>query len=481
MVLRYWPRQTGRRVKILILTHGFPPHHTAGTESYAADLGVALAARGHEVRVFTAHKDISVPNYRVTRREWRGLVVHEIHNNLFHREFAETYVNPHVEAAFEAVLAEFQPDVLHVQHLLYLSSGCVAAARARGARIVFTLHDFWLECPRFGQRVHADGGLCETIDFGRCGTCLTSFKFGNTSLVRTVGGMIAGLKSGTGIDLGPMARHAAKSWRGHAADDAPVPASDESARQFEAQARTRTEHLQKALVPDVDLFISPSRFLRERFMLEWKIPPAQIEHVRFGIDVQAPPRRERALGGRLRVVFLGSLVPLKGAHLLVDAWSRLPPAVRARGELRLYGPSRHHPEYQEALTRAADACGVLLMGALERDAVLGVLSETDLLVVPSLWFENAPLVILEALAARTPLLVSNLGGMAELVESGVHGFHFAMGDTAALGLQLEAALEGRLGLEKLYARAPEIPTFSAHVDVIEARYRALRSGREART
>ncbi|MBL8859445.1 MAG: glycosyltransferase [Planctomycetes bacterium] len=462
-------------MKILILTHGFPPHHTAGTESYAADLGVALAERGHEVRVFTAHKDISVPNYRVTRREWRGLVVHEIHNNLFHREFEETYANTHVEAAFEDVLAEFEPDVLHVQHLLYLSGGCIAAARARGAVVVFTLHDFWLECPRFGQRVHADGGLCDTIDFRRCGTCLPSFKFGNTGLVRTVGGMIAGIKSGTGIDLGPMARSAAKNWRGQATGDSADAVDDETAQRFEALARERTQHLQRAVVPEVDLFLSPSRFLRDRFVREWNIPPARIEYLRFGMDVQAPPRRERALGGPLRVAFLGSLVPLKGAHILIEAWSGLAASVRARGELKLYGPARHHPEYQDALARAAEACGAILAGKIERDEVLSTLAETDLLVVPSLWFENAPLVILEALAARTPLLVSNLGGMAELVESGVSGFHFEMGNAQALATTLQAALEGRLGLERLYAHPPEIPTFRAHVDVIEAHYATARA------
>jgi glycosyltransferase involved in cell wall biosynthesis len=112
-------------------------------------------------------------------------------------------------------------------------------------------------------------------------------------------------------------------------------------------------------------------------------------------------------------------------------------------------------------------------GQLDRAGVARVLAATDLLVVPSLWFENSPLVILEALASRTPLLVSDLGGMAELVEPGVSGFHFARGDAQDLASKLTAALSGKLALDRLYARAPDLPRFAAHVDALEAHYRDL--------
>src|ERR1700750_2909040 len=128
-----------RPLKILLVTHGFPPHQTAGSETYTspADLGPAPARRGHDVRLFTAHKDISRPNHTVTDRKWNDLVVHELVNNLYHREFEETWNNPDVDRAFERVLAAFQPDVVHVQHLLYLSTGILALARAHRAALLF--------------------------------------------------------------------------------------------------------------------------------------------------------------------------------------------------------------------------------------------------------------------------------------------------------------------------------------------------------
>ncbi len=465
-------------LKILLVTHGFPPHQTAGTETYTADLGLALARRGHDVRVFTAHKDISRPNYSVTERKWNGLVVHEIVNNLFHRDFEETWHNPEVERPFERVLEAFAPDVVHVQHLLYLSTGCIQLARAKGASVVFTLHDFWLQCPRFGQRVHVDGGLCDRIDFTRCGTCLAHFKYGQGGLERTVGGVLAGLRSGTGIDLSRFARAAAARLSASPGEARADPEPEESAR-FAELAAERTLRLQKQLVPAVDLFLSPSRFLRERFVNEWGIDPARIEHLRFGVDLDHFMPQVRTGSDRLRIAFIGSLVPLKGPHLLLEAWSRVDQALRAHGDLVLYGPAQHHPDYQQLLAEGARASGARLGGRLDRAGVARVLAQTDLLVVPSLWFENSPLVILEALASRTPLLVSDLGGMAELVEDGVSGFHFAFGDAQDLAAKLEAALAGRLGIETLYAGAPDLPRFDAHVDVLVQRYQSLTQRKHA--
>lgn len=462
-------------MKILLVSHGFPPHATAGTETYTAELALALKDRGHVVEIFTTHKDISRTDLSLVDRDWRGIAVHELVNNLYYEDFRETWNHARIERAFESVLESFRPDVVHFQHLLYLSAGCVVAARARTATrnpaaVLFTLHDFWLECARFGQRVHHDGAVCHTIDFARCGTCLAHFKFGQGPIERKVGGVIASVRSGTGLNLGPLARGAAKKLSKPAANDARAEADRARSAHFEALARERWASLQTNVASNVDLFLSPSRFLRQRFVDEWGLDPARIEHLRFGIDPASFAPRARTRSEHLRVAFIGSLVPLKGPHLLLEAWGLVDAKLREQGRLVVYGPSQHRPDYQEELVSLARRVGAKLGGKLDRAGVSAALAATDLLVVPSLWYENAPLVILEALASRTPMLVSDLGGMAELVEPGVSGFHFRMGDVRDLADNLALALSGRAGLASLYARAPDLPTFAEHVDAIEARY-----------
>ena len=468
-------------MKVLLVVHRFPPHGAAGTETYTETLALALARSGHAVEVLAARKDVGSRDLAVSRRVHRGIPVHEIANNLFHAGFRETWDEPRIDARFGALLDELSPDIVHVQHLLWLSTGCLAEARKRSLPVMMTLHDYWLSCPRFGQRLHWDGGLCATIDYDRCGTCLARFKYAQGPLERRVGRAIAGVRDTFGLDLGPLARGARgaadRLARGRAARPAPArepPDADRSLeRQLAGLARERALSLLERALAGVDHFAAPSRFLRERFV-EWGLPPERVEHLPFGVDrasFASRPRRPR--GPRVRVGFLGSLIPVKGAELLLDAWERLEPACRARGELVIAGPANLDPAHASHLAHRARSLGAGLHGAVARESVPEHLASTDLLVVPSLWWENSPLVILEALAARTPLLVADQGGMAELVEPGRDGWRFATGDADDLARHLAHVLDDPARLDALSVGSAPLSTFDEHVAALVARYRRL--------
>jgi glycosyltransferase involved in cell wall biosynthesis len=333
---------------------------------------------------------------------------------------------------------------------LYLSLGCVEAARQRKIPVVFTLHDYWLQCARFGQRVHADTTICHAIEFKRCGECLSSFKYRQSPLQRRTSKALANLRSATGVNLGAAAVHVARLMesQGSGAEFEP-PA--ELAAELALSVAQRERDFKTRLVPAVERFLSPSHFLRERF-IEWGLPAEKIAFLRTGIDLEQFQPRPRTHDERLRIAFIGTLAPHKAPHLLLEAWKRVEPGLRARGKLFLCGPTVHNPEYVRALEREAGALGVELRGALPREGVARELSSIDLLVVPSVWYENSPLVILEALAARTPLLVSDIGGMAELVEEGESGYRFPVGDVTALAARLSALLEDRAPLARLYSK-----------------------------
>lgn len=458
-------------VKILLVSHRFPPEGTAGTETYTSDLAAALARRGHEVHVFAAKKDVSLEDLTLSTRSAGEITVHELVNNLFYDEFRETWDHPRIEAIFDELLGRLEPDVLHVQHLLYLSVGCVEAAGRRDVPVVFTLHDYWLQCPRFGQRIHGDGSLCETIDFARCGTCLPGFKWRQTPQERQISAKMTRVRAKTGIDLTPLARSAAGILKKPSVGFIHPPTAQVAVMQ--AAAEVRSGELFGRLVPCVDLFLAPSRFLRERFVHEWGVHPAKIELLRFGVDLASFAGIARTASEKLRVGFLGSLVGVKGPLLLLEAWGRIPRELRARGSLVLYGPSHHEPEYVARVEAKAREVGARLLGRLERADVPRAHASLDLLVVPSLWFENAPLVIYEALAAGTPLLVSGLGGMAELVEEGRGGWQFRTGDADDLARRLSALLADRSPLQSIVASRPAIPTFDQHAGEVLALYEVL--------
>ena len=465
-----------------MVSHNFPPAHTAGTEIYTAQLARRLADLGLEVHVFCADKDVGRPDLSVGERVFEGLPVTELVNNLCYDGFAETWDHPRIAALFGELLDRERPDVCHFQHLLYLSIGCVEEAARRGLPVVFTLHDYWLQCPRFGQRVHADHSICHTIDPARCGTCLASFKFRQTAFERLGGRVIAGIQRTTGVDLSAAAKRARERLGGREAEQAasaePPPA--ELAARMETEVRLREAAIRERLLPQVDRFLAPSRFLRDRFV-EWGVPPERIEYVRTGLDPQTfgaagLERRARAPGAPLRVAFVGTLAPHKGPDLLLEAWGRLPAELRARARLELFGPSRHYAAFREALARRAREVGATLAGELEREDVPRRLCEIDLLVVPSVWYENAPLVIHEALATGTPLLVARIGGMAELVAEGRNGFLFAVGDAADLADKLGGLIREPERLDRLERDPAEFKSADDDARAVAALYRELTAG-----
>ena len=144
-------------MRVLLATHLYPPHHTAGVEVFASVTARHVADAGHEVVVVTTEKDIAREDLSVRDREHEGLRVIEVVNNLFAGDFEETWRRPAVDRVLAGVLDEVRPDVVHVHHLLYLSVGLLDLCEARGIRVVMTIHDFWLGCARFGQLLHPDG------------------------------------------------------------------------------------------------------------------------------------------------------------------------------------------------------------------------------------------------------------------------------------------------------------------------------------
>lgn len=453
----------------LIVIHGYPPDGTAGAENYAARVAGMLAARGDDVRVLTAVKDISRADTSLHDRVHEGVRVTEVVNNLFIEEFRETYDDPRLARRFAEVVDDFRPDVVQVQQLMYHSIGVLDVCRERGIPVVYVVHDFWLGCARFGQLLHADGARCEHVDPARCGTCLPSLPWRQSDAARRVGRAVAGIKGATGLDLsGPLTRaHRSRTKPSAPGEDTFEPPPAEVARRYASDARDRIARIVSAANGAVDRFIVGARFLVPWFE-RLGLDAERFRVVSTGLDWDRPAEervRRPDPEGRTRFLFLGTLVPHKGAHVLLDAWGRLGAADRARATLTLHGPDRYRPAYADELRATADGLDhAVVLGALDREGVADALTRADVLVVPSLWVEVRPLVICEAHAAGLRVVVSDLGGMAELLEDGVPGRGFPTGDADALARALAAEIARPAEEPSSPGPSPLFPTWEGMLD-----------------
>jgi glycosyltransferase involved in cell wall biosynthesis len=424
-------------MRVLFVTHLYPPEHSAGVEVFASTTARLLVEAGHDVVVFTTTKDIARADMSVQRRTHDGVPVVELANNLFARRFEETWRRPEVDQAFMELLDEFRPDVVHVHHLMYLSAGILDVCKERGVPVMMTLHDFWLGCARFGQLLHADGSRCAHVDTARCGTCLPSFEWRQTDTARRVARGVASVARLTGVNLTEPLRRLRKGGTSPPGNwEAPDAAAT---AEYEHLAAARRDDLVQAVNRAVSCVLLPAAFMRD-----WYARLGLRRELLFvettGVDWEAAGAHERVQsesGRPLRFLFLGTLTPHKGADVLLEAWAALPDEARAKAELRVLGPDEHAPAYVAAIRGRAAELGVTVGGRLTRHEVQVEMARTDVLVTPSQWAEIRPLVMLEAHAAGARVIATDLGGMAELVHDGVAGRLFPEGDADALRACIE--------------------------------------------
>ncbi len=425
-------------MKILTVVHRFLPRHHTGAELYSYRLAQRLALE-HDVTVFAADDDLMRRNYSREITDVDGLRVITVQNHRKYANFAHSYADPSMEKLFARVLQVEQPDIVHFQHLLHHSLNYGAIAQSFGVPSVMTLHEYWLLCARNGQLFDADENRCDGPGLEKCSSCMSRFMWGRSNVDVWMLRGILGVKKLTGMNLKATAR---KLRLRRLSDTTFVPA--ESQIEKMKKGLLLREASVRDLLESVDCLIAPSRFLRDRF-LEFGVDADCIVHSDYGTEMRDFRNLTKTPhgDGPLRIGFLGSMQPVKGVHVLLEALGHLE---SDSFEAELYGDIEAKPEYVQKL---GDSFGqsVRLKGKAPAKDIPRILSSLDVLVVPSIWWENSPLVIHEAFAAGVPVVCSDVGGMSELIEHGKSGFHFKAGSA----IDLAACLSQLSGNRKILA------------------------------
>lgn len=458
-------------MRIALVSHHFLPRHRAGVEVYTDGVARELQRRGLDVCVITTDDAGTRIPFRVQEDDQDGLPVFSIAHPRVARGPDDSLGYDEVLAESRAVLSRFEPDVVHFQHLMYVGLEAPKAAREVGVPSLMTLHEYWLLCARGGQMRQADGTLCESAELDQCARCLTDFRFGRTPGEARIAAWCARLRRITGWDPFPMLKRI-QQRRSRSRDAATAP--DETAV---AELRTWLESREirvRGLLDHVDRFLCPSNFLRDQFIRAgW--PAERLVYSPNGVGpLEPPPRRPREPSDPLRIGFMGSIVPQKGPDVLARAHGMLP---RARATLALWGSTTADPDYAAKVEEACVPGEANLRGTFPGGRAVAALAEMDVLVVPSVWYENAPLVISEAFACGVPVVASRLGGMAEMVDDGRNGRLFEHGSAEDLARVLLELIEQPKVLAKLAAGVVQPRTLADDVDGLVVVYEELAGSR----
>jgi glycosyltransferase involved in cell wall biosynthesis len=216
----------------------------------------------------------------------------------------------------------------------------------------------------------------------------------------------------------------------------------------------------RAACESVDLFLAPSAFLQAK-MLEFGLPAERLVRSDYGVPPAAGVSARTPTDAGVRFGYVGTLAPHKGVHLAIEAFHKLRPPVAGPGpRLKIHGNATWFPAYVKRLQALAAHTGEAFAGL-------------DVLLVPSLWWENAPLTIHEAALMGVPVLAADFGGMAEFVREGVNGRLFRRGDAADLARLMQEIVDRPADLEALRTPAFALKTIAEDAAGLEREYLRL--------
>ncbi|HMN28332.1 MAG TPA: glycosyltransferase family 4 protein [Caldilineaceae bacterium] len=443
-------------MKILLISNGFPSRQWAGTETYTAGIAQELQRRGHHVQVLCGGQWHEGPAYwnGFTDETYKGVRVRRLNVNWTNAPdpFLYLYNNPVTARFLASYLDQLQPDLVHVTSCERLSASVLSVVKQAGLPLVLSLTDFWFLCPRITLLRH-DGENCDgdTTPW-ECTRCLSNhakiYRWPRRVLPEVgVAKFITTLSRFPQLTRQP-------GLRGMVGD-----VGDRKA--FLSQAFQWPDHR-----------VTASSFVRSVFESNGFEAPITVQP--YGHDLawlaaypgKAPSRQ-------LRIGFIGQIVGFKGVHLLLEAVRSLRARFGDRFTLSIYGNLDKLPAYSDRLrSMAADLPNVTFCGTYAHEQSGRVFSSLDVLVVPSLWYDF-PLIIFEAFATNTPVIATNLGGMAEAVTHEVNGLLFERGDAADLSGQLARLINEPGLLERLKSNTPAVKTVADEVSQLESVYTEL--------
>lgn len=410
-------------MRILHLVHQYPPEYVGGTELYTQAVSRALARRDHQVAVFYRRSAEGVGQEKRLEGDvqvwaaWAGSLSPT-------RRFLATFGDPPIVRAFERVLEETRPDLVHVQHLMGLPAALLRPIRRRGLPFVITLHDYWWVCPNAQLLTNYSQQVCDGPRAHlNCARCVLA-RAGRSRLWLAIPPLMGLL-----------------AWR---------------VRLLRQALRTACR------------LIAPTKFVRDWCAVH-SAPLESLMVIPHGIEYAAPrSSRRREPGGPVRFAYVGGLSWQKGVHIAVEAFG----GVRGAGELWIAGDESFDPAYASRL-RVQASSGVRFLGRLTREEVWETLAQVDAVVAPSLWYETFSLTVHEAFAAGVPVIASRLGALAEAVRDGVDGLLVPPGDVDAWRAALQRLVDKPDLLARLQANVRPPVTLEEHLDRLESLYAQL--------
>ncbi len=453
-------------LNILLPVHVFFPDHFYGTETYTLELAQSLKSMGHNPTILTAilYGEKSPGGDRFTY-EYGGLTVDCIDLNTQPlKNFKQLYSRPDLYPVLKDILQQRKPDIVHVAHLMGHTAVLLEVIRDLKLPVVATLTDFYGICPN-SKLISYDGSLC-TGPNPRSTNCLScyirehDYEFTSPKIMASLiqNDLTLPWVSSLLPYIAALPRFAQSPVRGSIRD-----------------AIERIDYV-RALYKIYARMITPTDLLHEAYVKN-RFYPEKLKKINFGINQDMVKTYRHAMAevpSSIKFGYIGQITSHKGVDLLIKAFSGLN---GKQASLSIYGSKDQDAAYMSELNQLSGGRGAIdFKDTFPKDQLGKVLSEIDVLVIPSRWYENSPLVLLYALATKTPVIVTDMKGMSEFVRNGVNGFTFKKDNAAHLGQIMQQIVDNPAALLQLSKNADYAKDIMDHAGEVLDIYQTVLAG-----
>ena len=451
---------------IVQVVHDFLPRHPYGTENYTYHLSKELQ-KISKVYIFCREGKSSFGKDFSKDGLFDELLVRRLYFNppLI---FDATYRNSFVDKEFERFLDEIKPDIVHFQHLLGLSASMLKIAKQRRIPAILTLHDFWFLCPQV-QLLTNDNQVCSGPDSkDKCANCekipytygkLKSFHDRIGKFLKYPPEPLKTVKELLPWKIRTVLKEKFLKTR---------PAISSIPPNMRANMIAKRSSFLRDMLDKVDVILAPSGFLREKF-IHYGIAKNRIFHLGHGIEHRPLINFSKESSNKFRFGFVGNVSEHKGIRVLIRAFNKIK---RDNASLFIFG--HYDQAYLSKLRRELRTDSrITFYGPFDNREISSVFSKIDVLVYPSIWYENQPITILEALLAKIPIITSDLGGMAELVQDRITGLLFEPGNPEDLSQKMVSLINNPQLLRKLSETPRQVKTIEKNAQEMNEIYNSL--------
>ncbi|MBV7332484.1 glycosyltransferase [Chloroflexi bacterium TSY] len=399
-------------MRTLHIVHQYPPHFVGGTELYTQFV-VKNLATAHPTALFTR---IFANGTGMSKQNRDGVEVYRVWDGQLNptRRFSTTFRHKGLSRYFANAITDFQPVLVHVQHLFGLPASLIRFLREQSIPFILTLEDYWWICANANLLTNYSDKRCDGPQgYLNCARCIVSRsgQFATWAIAPIL----------------PFVLHKRAS-------------------------------MLKEILHAAHAIISPSYFVRDWYIAQG-VDAMKLRVIPHGMAQLKSVPTLKSASHRIRFLYLGSISPIKGVHVIVDAFRN----VVGEAELNIAGNDTLEPLYTTELRQRADQ-RTRFLGQLSRSEVERALVETDIVLVPSLCHESFCFSAHEALAVGKPLLASRLGALTEAVSEGKNGLLLEAGNVSAWTAAMQQMVDTKAWNQRQVKPVIDLSTPQEHID-----------------